>query len=271
MSNLRTFSVSQKESRIDSTGDERPNPVPRGSWTSVLYLTRREAWKNRRSHLVAVTVALVLGIAAAYMFGAISDSPSSGSPAATVLNLVFLICVAVQPRTGAWPSEELSTGKGLSSEGHVAFLKTLPLTFGQIVAARALVTVFSVLVLLPVFLGSFYALSEPFRDELGVGGLLLFASFWIGFSLAFEAVGLFTELGNLRGMAGFYVYLVLITLLGGVVGGYGANGVNVVTWAVEITQSHVAVPGLVLLLGGVLLALSWIATTRRLNKRGVCS
>lgn len=240
-------------------------------WASVLRLARQELWKNRRAHLVAAAVALVLGAVAAYMFGLVSGSPG-GSPAVAALNLVFLICLGVLLRTGAWASGELSDiGRALSSEGHIAFLKTLPLTSGQIVAARALVAVLGALVLFSGFLGSFYALSEPLREELGVAGLLLFAAFWLGCSLAFEAVGLFTELG-VRNLGGFWVYMVLITVLGGVMGGLGADGVDVVSPVIELVRSRGFPPVLVALtLGCGSLAISWLATVRRLDKGGVGS
>lgn len=266
VSNVCEVDISNETGR-NVAGDESPV----GSWGSVLYLARKEVCKNRRSHLVAVAAALMLGIAAAFMFGVISGSPSGSSLVTTALNIVFVLFIAALPRTGAWPSDDLSTGRGISSSHHIAFLKTLPLTFGQIVAARTLVAVFSVVLLLTVFLGSFYALSRPLRDGLGVGEFFLFAAFCIGVSLAFEAIGLFTEL-NTRGLAGFWVYLVLGALSGGVVGGYGAIGVNVVAWVIELIQSRGAFLGAaVLLLGGILLAISCLATTRRLNSRGVGS
>lgn len=266
MSSVREPGVSDETGRT-VTGYGKPG----GSWSGVLYLAWEEARKNRRSHLVAFTVALALGGAAAYTFGLIPEFPG-GSPAFAALNLTLLICIGVLPHTSAWASGELSEiGRALSSEGHIAFLKTLPLTFRQISAARALVAGCSALVLVSSFLGSFYALSEPLRGDLGAGGLLPFALFWIGCALMSGAIGLFTELG-LGGLTGFWVYMVLIFVCGSLMGGYGATGVDVVSPVIELIWSRGSAPGLaVLLLGSISLGISWLATAWRLNRKGVGS
>lgn len=237
----------------------------------VLSLTWLEVRRSRRSHLGAVAAALVMGLAAPHLLAAASDAglPPDGTPAVILLNFVFVLWAGVLPRTGAWaPGDYSGTARQqLSSEGHLAFLRSLPLTVAQVVASRALATVFRVLALSAAFLVPFYLLSETLRVQLGAGGLLLFAVFWVGVALAFESVGLFTEMG-LGGWAGFMVYLALMVFLGGFASSLGNVGLNVVEGVIGLVQERGALPALLaLLFGGGLFALSRWATERRVRRR----
>lgn len=254
MSGARTSGLPGESAGRDVT--PRGTPVGRyGLVSSVLYLARREVRRTWRSRLWSVILASVMGVGAAVLLAESFGSGASpdGSYAIVLGNLIFLLWAGVFPGLNTWEYPR----------GHLGFLRSLPLTVPWIVAARALVSVFSVLVLSAAFFSTLHLFSEPLRAQFGVGGYLLFAAFWAGCALAFEAVGLLTEL-VMSSLAGFLSYLLLITALGGLVG----SRVDVVGAVVELVESYGPVAALAsLLVGGAALAFSGMAGVRRLRWR----
>lgn len=254
--------ISHQQQSLRET-DRRERTESPGLWNGTLYLARRELRRTWRSYIWALGIAPVMGVAAAFMV----SEDFQLSP--VTLNVIFILLIAALPRTSAWHSGERGwAGWTVSSNSHLSFLRSLPLTGRQIAAARALVSVVSVLALCATFFAPLYALSGPLREGLGVTGFLLFAAFWVGYALAFEAVGLFTELG-LLGRVGFWAYLVLIWFAAGAIAGStGQQEVSAVEAVSGLTRSYGALPALAALGGGCgALALSWLATSARLRKK----
>lgn len=258
----------QQHQSLANQQRERPLNGP-GLYNGTLYLARRELRRTWRSYIWALIIALIMGVVAAFILGAASGqgTASEHQPSSAVLNLVFVILIAALPRTGAWHSGASgSTGWTVPSNEHLAFLRSLPLTADRIVAARALSSVASVMILCAAFFTPLFSLAGSLRAELGAAGCLLFALFWSGCALAFEAVGLFTELGFF-GIAGILSYAVAIFLGGAVAGALGAQE-TVVSVVSGLVRDHGALPAFVALGGGCgALALSWLATSWRLRKK----
>ena len=242
-----------------------------GFWECTLYLALWELQRTWRSYIWALALASLLGVASAFMLTASGGGVGSEAPAyQAVLNFSLLVLVAILPRTSNWHSgrQGSSVSWDAASNAHLSFLRTLPLTVQQVVAARALVSVASVLTLVAIFLAPLYALSEPLRSEFGLVEYALFAVFWVGCALVFESVGLFTELG-IPGGAAFWIYLIAIWLFGGaVMGALVGSETTVVSAVAGLTQEHGAIPALAALAVGCgALTLSWLATARRIRKK----
>lgn len=262
--------ISREEHRARAAqSEDRAANVP-GLYNGTLYLARRELRRTWRSYIWALLVAPVLGVTAAFLLAADSgqDAASDYQLYPAVLNGVFIFLIAVLPRASAWHSGASgSTGWGAPVGGHLSFLHSLPLTVEQITAARALASVTSVMVLCAVFFTPLYLLSGSLRGELGAVEYLLFVAFWVGSALAFESVGLFTEL-SFPGTIGFLVYMLMLCASAGVATGMAGQGASAVDGVVRLTQNVGALPTLVALTGGcVALAISWLATARRIRKK----
>lgn len=259
--------ISRQEQSPTARQRRRTANVP---WNGVAYLARQELRRTWRSYLWALVMALLMGVAAAFLLtkssGQGADSDYQLYPA--VLNGVFVFLIAVLPRSSNWHSGEYrSTGWRVPSNEHLAFLRSLPLSLGQITAARALASVISVVVLCAIFFTPLYLLSGLLREELGAAGCLLFATFWVGVALAFESVGLLTEL-SFSGAVGFLMYMLVLCVFTGVVTSMAGQGASAVGGAIELTQDFGAFPALAALGGGCgALALSCLATSTRLRKK----
>lgn len=252
----------QQHQSLANQQRERPLNGP-GLYNGTLYLARRELRRTWRSYIWALVLAPLMGVAAAFMLGA---TPWHFGNAGA--GLLFFILIAVLPRASNWHSgESVSAGWTTSSNGHISFLRGLPLTARQIAAARALVSVVSVIALCAAFFTPLYSLSAPLREELGASGHLFFAAFWVGCALAFEALGLLTELGFSR-IAGMLVYAAAIFLSGAVAGGIIGSGATMVSAVSGLMRDYGALPALVALTVGCgALTLSWLATSARLRKK----
>lgn len=241
-----------------------------GLWNGTLYLARRELIRTWRSYIWALAMAPLMGVAAAFLLAADSGQGAGSdyqlSPA--VLNGIFVFLIAVLPRSSNWHSGGYgSTGWNAPSNEHLAFLRSLPLAVGQITAARALASVISVMVLCAVFFTPLYSLSGLLREELGAFGCLLFAAFWSGAALAFESVGLLTEL-SFSGAIGLLVYMLVLCVFTGVVTSMAGQGASAVDGIVELTRDSGTLLALAALAAGCgALALSWLATSARLRER----
>ena len=254
------ISYHQQSSRETDRGEHTKGP---GLWNGTLYLARWELRRTWRSYIWALILAPIMGVAAAFMLGA---APWQFGNAGA--GFFFVILIAVLPRASNWHSgESVSSVWASTSNEHVSFLRGLPLTARQITAARALASVASVIVLCAAFFTPLYSLSEPLREELGASGCLLFAAFWVGCALVFEALGLLTELG-VSGIAGVLVYAAAIFLSGAVAGGIIGAEATVVSAVSNLMRDYGALPALAALAAGCgALALSWLATSSRLRKK----
>lgn len=231
-----------------------------------LMLAREESKRSRNSYLWTGAIALTAGILAAFLAGRTfsAEGPSAGSPLAFLLDIVFFLGFSVLARSGAWTSRGKTS---FASDEHLAFLRRLPLTVRDLVVGRMLTVAFSVVVVSVPILSLPYVFSASFRAQLGATEYLLFTAFWVGYVLALEGIGLFTELG-LGGWTGFLIYTALITVLGGFVGYANGEEISVVGEVIGLVQRNGPLLGLPVLLFGILtFALSGWVTARRLEKR----
>lgn len=232
----------------------------------ALLLALQELGRCRNSYLWMAGVSLLVSLGAVFFATrAFAADRLADNPFVFALDFIFIISLLSLPRMGAWATK----GESVTSipKEHLPFLRMLPLEARELVAGRILTLLVSVAIPSAALLSLPYVFSDPFRTQFVGFEYLLFATFWVGCTMVWESIGLFTEMG-LGNWPGFLTYLAIIFVTGGLVGYSGGSGIGVVPQVIEALREYGPLTSLTVPLLGVLaLAFSGWITARLLEKR----
>lgn len=232
----------------------------------ALLLALQELGRCRNSYLWMVGVSLLAGLGAVFFATqAFAADRLADNPFVFALDFIFIVSLLSLPRMGAWATR----GESVTSlpKEHLPFLRLLPLDARELVAGRILTLLVSVAIPSAALLSLPYIFSEPFRAQFVGFEYLLFTTFWVGFTMVWESISLFTELG-MSNWPGFLTYLAIIFVTSALVGYFSGSGIGAIPQVIEALREHGPLLGLPILLFGILaLTFSGWCTTRRLEKR----
>lgn len=227
------------------------------------WLAAEELRRSRLSLLATALATVILALlASALVLGFYAERAAYASFALDVYLLAACCNLALNwTAVGYWTPTEDRISRRL------AFLRSLPIPTRALVAGRALVMVLTLAVMASVFFLALYRLSGDLRADLGPAGYLGFAGIWSGYALLMGAFGLYLEWG-FSGKTLFRAQFVWVGALLAAAATANLLGVRLFAGSVELARAFGPLAGFVaLLVGAAGLALSTLATARRLRRR----
>lgn len=250
------------------TGERRERAD--GAWSGARRLARLELYETWPSYLIALLVALFIGLVAVSLLWAGQDEAGDGGlPATLLMDGMFLFLLA---NLGVnWTSSRWTYVHRDPFTLRVSFLRTLPISVRDLILGRLTVVLATTAVASLAFFVPSYALFPGLRAEIPPAQYLWFALFWIGYALFSGSILLFLEMG-VRGRATLAVLLVWSVLLVSILVLAQALNIPLARGSLELVVAYgplVAVP-VMAAGGGWLLLWCWLLE-RRLRTRELAS
>jgi hypothetical protein len=253
-------------SRIDDARNkpEDAKPETEIERKRIGYLVREEFSRKLVSYVITAVATLFFGLAATPAFSsAVVPLEGVARSEGWVVDLLFLAILSIV---------SINVFSRSYFQIHrdpfywwMVFLRSLPVSPGEMVLARSLIMLPATVVMAGIFLAPISVFSLFMESRFGVGQYLWFALIWLGYALLAGGINLLMELG-VRGKLAVVLQNVWLVALVAAVWLFGGDIVySTFTLAGEETGPLAA--GASLLAGGAFFALLAKATERRVEKR----
>ena len=177
---------------IKRNASKNSKTVPSTRWLAI-----RDIRRSRLSYFVTALFGLLFGVLAVLMLGDTQTGAPSSKPENAALDVFFIFAVSTFATNSFSRDYLYSWGDTFTKRLH--FLRSLPISAGELVASRVLAMLPALIFNSLVGFVTVYFLSWSFGgrlvQQLGPGEYLAFAGIWVGYAIFFGGAWLYGEFG----------------------------------------------------------------------------
>lgn len=234
------------------------------------WLAGKEIQRTWPSYLITAALALLFGVFAVFVLDALRTDPADGAGSAG-LDIFFIFGVSAFT-TNSLSRDYLRSWGGDTFSKRLHFLRSLPISAGEVVAGRVLTMLPALVLNSLAFFVVIYVASESYGgglvEQLETGEYLAFVGIWVGYAVFCGGAWLYGELG-LHGRTynriAFGVMALVLVLL---VAAEWLLDARIVARTIGLAEEYGALPAILALLMGVVVFALWaMVVVRRIERR----
>ncbi len=246
-------------------GDRNTMPLAKTRWLAV-----REVRRNWLSYLIIALFGLVFGVLAVLMSNDLQIGAPANRAEDAALDVFFIFALSIFAINSLSRKYLYSWVDIFSRRLH--FLRSLPISTGEIVASRILAMILALIFNSLVGFSTVYFLSWSFggqlSQQLGPGGYLAFAGVWVGYAIFFGGAWSYAEFGLHGRIFNWIVFGIVGCTLPLLFMLEWLFNPRIVTRMIYLVEAYGALPAVLAIIAGTTGFSLWArATMRRIERR----